>query len=117
MTREEAIEELSSFSEDVDRGDLFVEVSSSTNEALNMAIQALEQEPFMNKPCVAYQVCHEDKVKVLDKIRTEIEQLPTKTIMNWDGFFNECSKIEYVDVTKNKLLSIIDKHKAESEVE
>ena len=33
-----------------------------------------EQEPFMNKPCVANQVCHEDKVKVLDKIKAEIEK-------------------------------------------
>jgi len=37
-----------------------------------MAIKALEQEPFMNKACVAHQVCHEDKVKMLDKIKDEI---------------------------------------------
>lgn len=45
----------------------------SDKEAFEQAIKALEQEPFMNKPCVAHQVCHEDKVKVLDKIRAEIE--------------------------------------------
>ena len=32
------------------------------------------QEPFMNKPCVANQVCHEDKVKVIEKIRAEIDE-------------------------------------------
>jgi len=32
------------------------------------------QEPFINKPCIAHQVCHEDKVKVIEKIRAEIER-------------------------------------------
>ena len=55
--------------------------------------------------------------KVLDKIRAEIEQLPTKTRTNWDGCCPDIDypEIEYVDVTKNKLLEIIDKYKAESE--
>jgi len=34
-----------------------------------------EEEPFINKPCISTGVCHEDKVKVLDKIRAEIERL------------------------------------------
>jgi hypothetical protein len=54
---------------------------------------------------------------ILDKIRAEIEQLPTKTRTNWDGCCPDIDypEIEYVDVTKNKLLSIIDKYKTESE--
>ena len=28
---------------------------------------------LMDNPCVAHQICHEDKIKVLDKIRAEIE--------------------------------------------
>lgn len=32
------------------------------------------EESFINKPCISEGVCHEDKVKVLDKIRAEIEQ-------------------------------------------
>lgn len=38
------------------------------------AIKTLEQEPFINKDCVSEGVCHEDKVKVLDKISAEIER-------------------------------------------
>lgn len=54
---------------------------------------------------------------VLAKIRAEIEQLPTKTRINWDGCCPDIDypEIEYVNVTKNKLLSIIDKYKAKSE--
>ena len=53
----------------------------------------------------------------LDKIRTEIEQLPTKTRTNWDGCCPDIDypEIEYVDVSKERLLEIIDKYKAESE--
>ena len=50
-------------------------IDDDMKEALDMAIEALEQKPFMYKPCVAHQVCHEDKVKVLDKIRAEIGQV------------------------------------------
>lgn len=42
-------------------------------EALDIAIKALEQEPFINKPCVSSGVCEHDKNKVLDKIRAEID--------------------------------------------
>ena len=57
-----------------------------------------------------------DMVAMLDKMRAEIEQLPTKTRINWDGCCPDIDypEIEYVDVTKNKLLSIIDKYEAES---
>lgn len=34
----------------------------------------LELEPFINKPCISKGVCHEDKIKVLDKISAEIER-------------------------------------------
>ena len=55
---------------------------------------------------------------VLDKIRNEIEKLPTKTRTNWDGCCPDIDypEIEYVDVTKDILLDIINKHKVESEV-
>jgi hypothetical protein len=71
--------------------------------------------PFINKPCISEGVCREDKMQVLDKIRDEIEQLPTKTITNWNGCCPDIDypEIEYVD--KNILLSIIDKYKTESE--
>lgn len=55
------------------------------------------QDPFINKPCVAHQICHEDKVKVLDKIRDEIVHLH-------DWAFD-----------REEILRIIDKYKPESE--
>jgi hypothetical protein len=75
------------------------EISYDVYSGLIDGIDTLEQEP------------------VLDKIRAEIEQLPTKTRINWDGCCPDIDypEIEYVDVTKKKLLSIIDKYKAESE--
>ena len=54
---------------------------------------------------------------ILDKIRADIEQLPINGRTNWDGCCPdiEYPVIEYVDVSKDKLLSIIDKYMAESE--
>jgi len=53
----------------------------------------------------------------LDAVRAEIEQLPIKTRTNWDGCCPDIDypEIEYVDVTKKKLLDIIDKYATESE--
>lgn len=59
-------------------------------------------EPFINKSCVSEGICREDKMQVLDKIRTEIEALT-------DGAKTE--RIWNVDV-----LAIIDKYRSESEV-
>ena len=49
----------------------------------------------------------------LDELRAEIEQLPTKTRTNWDGCCPDIDypEIEYVDVTKKRLLEIINKYK------
>ena len=43
-------------------------------DACKGAIDLLEQEPFINKPCVSKGACHEDKIEVLDKISAEIEK-------------------------------------------
>ena len=68
------------------------------NEALDMAIKALEQEP------------------ILDKIRAEIMELDydIETI----GFdLNDMPQTEMIHtVCREEVLRIIDKHKAESEV-
>ena len=37
-------------------------------------LEKLEQESFINKPCVSSGVCEHDKNVVLDKIRAEIEK-------------------------------------------
>lgn len=69
-------------------------------EALYAARKALEQEPFIDKPCVSIGVCHEDKIKVLNKIRAEIEEI-------------NVGITPLVNVYK--ILNIIDKYKSESE--
>ena len=88
-------------------------------EAFKMAIEALEQEPFINKTCVSSEVCEHDKNVVIDKIRAEIE---TKY-----GQCDICEYFEDYDYEENDIseyrpigniadiLQIIDKYKAESE--
>ena len=83
MTREEAIKEF--------------EYGIISDEAVKMAIKALKQEPFMNKPCVSDGVCEHDKMQMLEKLRAEINYLH-----NGCGLFNDG-----VDAT----LKIIDKYK------
>lgn len=82
-----------------------------TREAMEaMGIKVLEQEPFMNKPCVAHQVCHEDKIKVLDMIRAEIktkyDSIPWRNNDYDDGWIEA---LEWV------FDDVIDKYRAESE--
>ena len=67
-------------------------------EAKELAIKALGQQPFINKPCVSEGICREDKIQVLDKIRAEIIELRSKQ-----------------NVGVMECLDIIDKYKAESE--
>jgi hypothetical protein len=42
-------------------------------EEHKLILELLEEEPFINKPCISRGVCEHDKNAVLDKIRTEIE--------------------------------------------
>ena len=74
-------------------------------QTLNRVMDWLEQEPFMNKPCVAHQICREDKNKVLDKIRAEIKHL------------HNHPKLDFIknDEIVDMVLEIIDKCKVESE--
>ena len=44
--------------------------------AIEVAIQSLEQEPFINKECISINVCKHDKEAALEKARKEIEKLP-----------------------------------------
>lgn len=72
----------------------------------------LEQEPFMNKPCVANQMCHEDKVKVLDKIRAEIMDFEEELFHRPNTDYTDYAAVRYC-------VQIIDKYReptgAESE--
>ena len=82
-----------------------------------MAIKALEQESFINKPCVAHKVCHEDKVKVLEEIRAEIlDCLKALDEIEKSGLNiylpNEilCRRLTY-----QQCLGFIDKYKADKD--
>lgn len=66
--------------------------------ALIDGIDTLEQESFINKPCVSEKQCEHDKNVVLDKIRAEIDNALS------DGMIH-----------KKTVLGIIDKYKAEQE--
>lgn len=64
----------------------------------------LEQDPFMNKSCVANQVCHEDKVKVLDKIKAEIEEQVLESLSDGGDDWFAAEKV-------NECLDIIDEYR------
>ena len=74
-------------------------------EYLENAPSVNPQDPFINKPCISEQVCREDKVKVLEKIRAEIEAKCCITVGR------ECNGA----ITLHDVFEIIDKYKAESE--
>ena len=62
-----------------------------------MDLSSVEQEPFINKPCVSSEVCEHDKNKVLDKIRAEIdEQIKYNTYFNSDMAKGEIIAFEWV---------------------
>ena len=73
--------------------------------ALDLAIKALEQEPFINKSCVSSGICEYDKNKVLDKIRAEIE------FMDFD--FGDY--YDHTDEIIEMVCKVIDKYKTGSE--
>lgn len=65
-------------------------------------IKALEQEPFINKPCVSEKPCEHDKNVVLDKIRADIiaESFP-------EDEESCCAKLVYLA----DVLAIIEQYK------
>ena len=79
-------------------------------EEHKLILELLEQEPFINKPCVSSGVCEHDKQKVLEKIRAEIEQLPT----NYIEIQRPHSVVERDVVELGAVMRILDKYKAES---
>ena len=79
-------------------------------KAVHIIDEALEQEPFINKPCVSSGVCEHDKNKVLDKIRAEITAIAINGQVDEHTMF-----IRAGGEVKQMALDIIDKYKAESE--
>lgn len=69
-------------------------------------LEALEQEPFINKSCVSSEVCEHDKNKVLDKIRAEISTV----YESLDGYDPDS-----LGTFVCRIDDIIDKYRAENE--
>lgn len=53
-------------------------------ENLEEISKILDQEPFINKPCISSGVCEHDKMQMLEKLRAEINSLH-----NGCGLFND----------------------------
>lgn len=70
-----------------------------------------EAQPFINKPCISKGVCREDKIQVLDKIRSEIEKLNP---VDYGSIYSYESHNGARDM-KQDALQIIDKYRVESE--
>ena len=68
-------------------------------------LPSVQPEPFINKPCVSEQACREDKMKVLEKIKAEIEAKCCITVGR------ECDGA----ITLHDVFEIIDRHMKESE--
>ena len=78
---------------------------------LEKRIESLEQEPFINKPCVSSEVCEHDKNTVLDKTRAEIDGIEINGQVDIHTSF-----VRTGDHVKQMALDIIDKYtKGESE--
>ena len=79
-------------------------------EEHKLILELLEQEPFINKPCIAQSICHEDKIKVLDKIIAEISE------WYWQADKKRLAKDPcVVDAMIDLFIRTIDKYKSESE--
>ena len=115
MTKEEALDELNviyerlSHPENCEQG-VYSFRDGDYLEALDIAIKALKQEPFINKSCVSEQVCEHDKQSVLDKIRAEFISLYPE---NYAGELELDGKSCVFSL--NTVLAVIDKYKRESE--
>jgi hypothetical protein len=93
-----------------------VEQKSKCIEALTEVIDDLQTEPFINKPCISEQACHEDKMKVLEKIRAEIES-QRKEVSNKSSVYDELQNYYYgLNDGLKDARDILDKYLAESEV-
>ena len=82
----------------------------TTKIPIHIFERLLEQEPFINKPCVSSGICEHDKNKVLDKIRAEITAIAINGQVDEHTMF-----IRAGGEVKQMALDIIDKYKAEIE--
>ena len=90
-------------------GGFSVERSRIITEALN-ELPSVQPEPFINKPCVSEGACHEDKMKVLEKIRAELERRGGNDEKAFCKSLNESYKLGL-----REAIEIIDKYMVEDE--
>lgn len=57
---------------------IFVQNMNDIDIQTILKLPSVQQQPFINKPCISEGVCHEDKVNVLKKIRAEIIELRSR---------------------------------------
>lgn len=101
MTEEAAKEFLINISYKL--GNMSVEyLTEKDGEKMREAIKALEQEPFINKPCISSGVCKHDKNEALNRIRAEIMKLQLYKMFEGEDTF-------YIE--RDDALAIIDKYK------
>jgi len=79
-------------------------------ERLVRVLPPVQPQPFINKPCVSEGACREDKIKVLDKIKAEIDQ------KQYD-FMDDKDYDEGIRFGLMLAYQIIDKYKVENEEE
>ena len=60
-------------------------------------LPSVKQEPFINKPCISQGVCREDKAKVLDKIRAEIEQITDTMGVSYNQYVSKIDVLQIID--------------------
>lgn len=116
VDREDAVERLNTLKQFIGY-DKDSEIVKATQKSLDIAIKALEQEPFINKPCVSIGVCHEDKIKVLAKIRTEIIDEKDFAYADFDRYKEEVLGVEPDELPDDdfrfgmeRAIEIIDKY-------
>lgn len=96
MTREEAIKWLKTFKGNTGMAEL--------SQAFDVAIKALEQEPFMNKPCISDGVCHDSAVQMLDNAISRTFAM--ETFAHW------AEHKDYTHVERHILHAVVDELRA-----
>lgn len=121
--REDAIDIIQSILDKYEEDECLVTeitIGDEDIKAFKMAIKALEQETFINKPCcISGEVCEHDKNVVLDKLRAEIAEYGSiwveyKITGRRDKDIEQLVS-DVLSQAKKQVLEVIDKYRGESE--
>ena len=82
--------------------------SGKIYEGYKLVLELLENEKFMNKPCISSGVCEHDKNEAIDEIKNEIEQYKINSNIRDAECFNAGLKMA---------LNVIDKYKSKIEAQ